>query len=204
MAARLLKQPEKCLVPNYIDDLESFWHTLLYTTLRRCEHAYDPEKIVLVLNQLFDYKYKWRGSTVGGGNKRTELKKRMTLQEMGICSPPLFHVLRQSAKILAARYPENEYKVEEITRLKREYEGDDFRRYLRKDHERLYVSHYKGWANLQILETSGWMEKVFDAVLENDDYDWDWGGRNVERWLPTLDASSWNDRRRLDPRYVVW
>ena len=205
MAARLQKQPEKRIVSNYADDLESFWHTLLYVTLQRCEHVYDPEKVASVLNRLFEYNL-WHGRMIGGDSKRYELKTRMALEEMGICNRPLFYVLQQSAEILAARYPADERaNVEEITRLKQEYKGDDFSAHFFTKVCRVELyGNYADWEALKKLEMPGWMEGVFDAVLENDEYDWDRGGGNVERSLPTLEGSNWNDRRHLNPRYFLW
>ncbi|KIM42444.1 hypothetical protein M413DRAFT_70734, partial [Hebeloma cylindrosporum] len=74
MAARLLLAPENRPIPDYTDDLESFWYTLLYITLLKCEHAYKLGEVVSTLNYLFHYMVGDEGKKTGGTYKRYELQ----------------------------------------------------------------------------------------------------------------------------------
>ncbi|KIM37441.1 hypothetical protein M413DRAFT_448493 [Hebeloma cylindrosporum] len=175
MAARLQMEPEKNLRPDYTDDLESFWHTLLYISLRWCEHDLDPTKVVHIINAA--------GRPVGGHHKSMELQTRAYLKSMGIRSPPLLRILRNSARILASRYCGEQEAIEEITWLRSQYVGNDFQFYLMKDHRDLFLTNYLDWANFQTLKTSNWMEKIFDN-----------GQGKVERDLSTV-----NSNKRKEP-----
>ncbi|KIM37455.1 hypothetical protein M413DRAFT_448506 [Hebeloma cylindrosporum] len=195
MAARLLVEPEKNLRPDYTDDLESFWHTLLYISLRWCEHDLDPTKVVHIISELFDYKTQdAAGRPVGGHHKSMELQTRAYLKSMGIRSPPLLRILRDSARILASRYCGEEEAIEEITRLRSQYVGNDFRFYLMNGHTDLFLTNYLDWANFQTLKTSNWMEKIFDNVLNDPATDWEQGQGKVERDLSTV-----NSNKRKEP-----
>lgn len=83
MSVRLLRHPTRRLVPKYADALESFWHTLLYITLRHCDHNYSSREIVSVLEVMSDYTFE-NGRMVGGVQKRDELKTRRDIMKMGI------------------------------------------------------------------------------------------------------------------------
>ncbi|KIM37440.1 hypothetical protein M413DRAFT_30901 [Hebeloma cylindrosporum] len=134
MAARLLLKPENRPIPDYTDDLESFWYTLLYITLRHCEHDYNLEKVVSTLNHMFHYMFEDKGRPAGGMAKRYELQTQTMVKEMGIRSPPLLRFLRNSAQIPASRYCNEQEAIEEITRLQSEYLGNDFQFYLMNGH----------------------------------------------------------------------
>jgi hypothetical protein len=184
-------EPGQGLIPNYTDDLESFRYTLLYTTLRHCEHEYSSRRIVSVLNTLFDFRFQDDSGMVGGTHKQAEIMR------MNIPSLPLLCVLQQSARILATRYLDAKSKaiVEEITRLKGEYEGDDFSTHLFFNLHRLDLyQNYTDWEKVQQLKTSGWMEEVFDTVLKDPESDWEQGGGKVER-----DLSPVNLNKRKEP-----
>lgn len=103
MSVRLLRHPTRRLVPKYADALESFWHTLLYITLRHCDHNYSSREIVSVLEVMSDYTFE-NGRMVGGVQKRDELKTRRDIMKMGIRSPPLRYILQTSAIFLAVQY----------------------------------------------------------------------------------------------------
>jgi hypothetical protein len=103
MSVRLLRDPTRRLIPKYIDTLESFWHTLLYITLRHCDHNYDSRKIVSILKAMSGFTFE-NGKMVGGVQREDELKTRRHIMKMDIRSPPLQYILRKSAIFLEARY----------------------------------------------------------------------------------------------------
>ena len=107
MAARLLELPELEVlppIPNRDDDLESFWHILLWTALKHCEHKLSLVKTQSQLRDLFDSSYTdlLSGLKAGGSNKKGELGSQWTIREMQLGSKVLRGILIDVAKILSS------------------------------------------------------------------------------------------------------
>ena len=91
---------------------------------------------------------------------------------------PLSYALRQSAKALGIRYrsrhrdPVRDKAFEEITKAWECFQGDDFKHHLRVPLGQS-LNYYSDWKKVQWLKTPGWMEKVFDKVLNDPKSVWD-------------------------------
>ena len=125
MAARLLELPELEVlppIPNCDDDLESFWHVLLWTALKHCEHKLSLVKTQSRLQDLFDSSYTdpLSGLKAGGSNKKGELGSQWTIREMQLGSKVLRGILIDVAKILSSQYPmtdDEEMEVAEVEKI---------------------------------------------------------------------------------------
>ena len=201
MSARLIMSRNPGLpapIHNRDDDLESFWHVLLWTALRRCEHRMQMEQTVSELYRLFDHFYiETTGEAKGGDVKRTLLMSR-TGVDMNLCSKPLQHILSATASVLASRYildegsEDNIRRVAEIwdtVRMKNpDFQEEDLR--LRKAFgEEIYTDEklelelsIPMWRNRRKLAGPQWMEAIFQAALDDPEANWDIGGANIERF----------------------
>ena len=203
MSARLItSRNPRIPVPihNRDDDLESFWHVLLWTALRRCEHRMQMDQTVSELYRLFEHFYiETTGEAKGGADKRTFLMAVRAGVGMKLCSEPLQHILSATASVLASRYildekkEDNIRKVAEIwdtVRMKNpDFQEEDPR--LRKAfRDEVYTdekleseleSSIPIWRNRRKLASPQWMEAIFQAALNDPQADWATGSTNVER-----------------------
>ena len=199
MAARLIvsRAPGTPVpVPNRDDDLESFWHVLLWTTIRQCEHMISDDHIVNSLCTLFDHAYVGPTGQVGGEIKRNLLTSVNPTGHMKLGSPPLRKILLGAAHVLGSRYPADEEteddvkEVQEIwdtVRMKNpDLHTTDPREEIAKG-KRFNVKLYSAlplWNNRRQLEDSQWMEAILKKALDDPQADWITGSTNVKRQFP--------------------
>jgi hypothetical protein len=123
MAARLTIENEPGtppLIPNREDDMESFWHVLLWIALRHCDHRMSGMKLADTLGSLFDHKYIGEtGQAYSGGSKEDSLKSRSHMRQMELASKVLHTILVNTAQVLAIRYPnsEDQHGILEVQRM---------------------------------------------------------------------------------------
>ena len=123
MAARLTtenKSGTPPLIPDREDDMESFWHVLLWIALRHCDHRMSGMKLVDTLGVLFDHKYIGdTGQLYSGGCKLASLKSRLCITDMELASKVLDTILVNTAEVLATRYlsKKDQSQIEEVQRM---------------------------------------------------------------------------------------
>ena len=196
-------------VPDRDDDLESFWHVLLWTALRSCEHMMPVNAIVDNLYRLFDYMYIGTTGQAKGGQAKHDLLFSGMLMNLELGSIPLERIFLDASHVLASRYPRNRKleanvrKVQDIwdtvQKNNPEFQEEDPR--LRKLHLReimeidmtLLFQAHSLWFNRRQLVKPQWMETIFQNALDDAQANWDEGGANVERSFP---------RRRWLCRYL--
>ena len=208
MAARLLKLPEPGIlapIPNRDDDLESFWHVLLWTALKHCEHKLSLVKTQSRLQNLFDSSYTdpLAGLKAGGSNKKGELGSQSTIQEMQLGSKTLRRILTDVAKVLYTRYPisdDEEMEVAEVENIWKMVQSenphlqespdleDKLDRHIYESHKALYPA-FQLWQGRQRQKDVRWMENILEIALNDRTVAWDVGSANIVRRFPRKERS---------------
>ena len=199
MAARLLGLPEPGVppaIPNRDDDLESFWHVLLWTALKHCQHELSLVNTQSRLQDLFDSSYTdvLSGLKAGGSNKQSELGSQTTVQKLQLGSQVLQEILEDLARVLYTRYPgtlQAEREVVEVERIWKMIQSENLH-LLESDLGKLLQfqivsmgsinwDFYSLWNCRRIQKDVRWMENIFETVLNDPTVTWDVGSANVER-----------------------
>ena len=199
MAARLIllrKAGTPPPIPNREDDLESFWHVLLWVAFRHCDHQLDPIDLVEGLDSLFDHKFIGdNGQLRGGQLKRSFLTSPAYITDMELGSKILDKILVSTAELLGSRYSFDEA----LGMVQRMWEklGEDnptSDKELRMIELGSRIVHtwntslstgYSSWINLCTIQNDAeWMEKIFESALNDLAADWDTGSANIQRILP--------------------
>jgi hypothetical protein len=183
MAARLTIENEPGtppLFPNREDDMESFWHVLLWIALRHCDHRMDGVQLADALGSLFDHKYiAETGRAYSGGYKRDSLKSQLHIAEMKLASKVLRTILVNTAQVLAIRYPNSEDQrgILEVQRmwenLERESSTLDKEDLLKAElgrrivqmHNKALLTSYISWENQHTPMDAAWMDSADEGVL---------------------------------------
>ena len=207
MAARLIVDREAGMpppIPNRDDDLESFWHVLLWVALRNCDHEMGSITIVHLLGSLFDCIYVGdTGQMTGGHAKRDSLETRSSIKDMELRSNILHEILENTAKPLATRYSSAK-ELNAILEVQRMWEKlgkenptsdkNSLRielraRIIQMENESLEQGRF-AWAKWRMMQDdAGWMENVFENALNDPTVDWNAGSANIQRTLPRPSAS---------------
>ena len=216
MAARLIivNQPGTPLpIPNRDDDLESFWHVLLWVALRRCDHKLPSSNIVASLRNLFDDMYADEtGQKKGGGNKRSLLTSQSLFVDMALGSPVLEVILVTVATILAARYPGSNMEEAQLTKVEKIWTMVQFENpHLQEpsELETLLTNRIASvdrtlgrvryvWDDRRTLQDVHWMEKIFEQALNDPTADWGTGIANIDRALPRNAAQARKRKRESE------
>ena len=201
MAARLimLRLPGSPVpVPDRNDDLESFWHVLLWTALRCCEHTMPVHNIVGNLCRLFDYMYLGTTGQAEGGEAKHDLLMAGELVNLKLGSTVLRRIFLNTSRVLAGRYHWDEELEADISMVQDiwdtvQNENPDFE----EGDPRLEDEHYRIttmdktllrahllWLDRRQLVKPQWMETIFQNALDNPQTNWDQGSTNVERSFP--------------------
>ena len=213
MAARLIivNQPGTPLpIPNRDDDLESFWHVLLWVALRRCDHKLPSSNIVASLRNLFDDMYADEtGQKKGGGNKRSLLTSQSLFVDMKLGNRLLHHIFVATATILSARYPESDEKEAQLIKVGKIWkmvQSENPHLQEPSDLETLLTNRIASidrtlgrvryvWDDRRTLQDVQWMERIFGQALNDPMANWDTGADNIDRGLPR-NASQARKRKR--------
>ena len=186
--------------PNRDDDLESFWHVLLWTALKHCEHELPLVDTQSRLRDLFDSSYTdpLSGLKAGGSNKQSELGSQTTIRKMQLGSKVLRGILIDVAKVLSSRYPmtdDEEMEVAEVENIWKMIQSenphlqespdlkDKLDRRIYESHNTLYPA-FLLWKKRHRQKDVRWMENIFETVLNDCIVVWDIGSANVERYFP--------------------
>ena len=211
MAARLimLRDPGSPVpVPDREDDLESFWHVLLWTALRCCEHTMPVNAIVDNLCRLFDHMYVGTTGQAEGGEAKHDLLSSGKLINLKLGSTVLQEVFLDASSVLASRYTWHEKLEANVTKVQDiweavQRENPDFQ----EGDSRLEDEHYDRitkinktllrsadplwldqahhlWLTRRQLAKSQWMETIFQNALDDPQANWDQGNANVKRSFP--------------------
>ena len=86
---------------------KSFWHVLLWTAFRSCEHTMPPDDIVSNFCRLFDYMYFGTTGQAKGGQAKHDLLMAGKLVKLELGSIPLRRIFLDASRVLASRYPRN-------------------------------------------------------------------------------------------------
>ena len=213
MAARLIVDREAGMpppIPNRDDDLESFWHVLLWVTLQNCDHRMGLMKIVHLLGSLFDCMYVGdTGQMAGGEAKRDSLETRSCIKNMKLRSNILHEILENTAKPLATRYSSyrelnailevqsmwEKLEKENPTSDKKQLRIELRARIMQMENESLEQGRF-AWAKWRMMQDdAGWMENIFENALNDPTVDWDTGSANIQRTLPRPSASRATKRK---------
>jgi len=213
MAARLIierKPGTPPPIPSRDDDLESFWHVLLWVTLRHCDHELSFDRIVASLRDLFDNAFIGAtGQRNGGDNKRSLLTSQSLFVDMALGSPVLEVILVTVAKILAARYPGSNMEEAQLIKvgkiwtmvqsenplLQEQSELNKAVKYRILDIDDTLDDVYPIWKGRRTLQDVRWVERIFEQALNDPMADWDTGADNIDRALPR-NASQARKRKR--------
>ena len=213
MAARLIVDREAGTpppIPNRDDDLESFWHVLLWVSLRHCEHRLHSSKVVDHLGSLFDHMYiGGTGQVEGGDAKRASMTSQDCIKDMKLLSSILHEILKNTAKPLATRYSSDK-ELNDILEVQRMWEKvesenptlDEERRMIElvlrivQMRKTLLTDAYPSWINSRTMwDDPEWMEKIFENALNDPTVDWNTGSANIQRTLPRPSASKATKRK---------
>jgi len=199
MAARLIIEREPGTpppIPSRDDDLESFWHVLLWVTLRHCDHELLFDRIVASLRDLFDNAYiGGTGQRYGGDSKHSLLTSQSLFVDMKLSNRLLHHIFIATATILAARYPESDEKESENPHLQEPSDLETLLTNRIASIDRTLGRVRYVWDDRRTLQDVQWMEKIFEQALNDPTADWDMGVANIDRALP-CNASQARKRKR--------
>ena len=213
MAARLIIENDPGTpppIPNRGDDLESFWHVLLWVTLRHCEHNLPFNGIVASLRDLFDNAYIGGTGQRNGGRYKLELLNSQKLfVAMKLGNRLLHQIFVATATILAARYPESDEKEAQLIKVEKIWKMvQSENAHLQEPSELNKAMKYRiletddtlervryVWDDRRTLRDVQWMEKIFEQALNDPMADWDTGADNIDRALPR-NASQARKRKR--------
>jgi len=213
MAARLIierKPGTPPPIPSRDDDLESFWHVLLWVTLRHCDHELSFDRIVASLRDLFDNAFIGAtGQRNGGDNKRSLLTSQSLFVDMALGSPVLEVILVTVATILAARYPGSNMQEAQLIKVGKIWtmvQSENPHLQEPSDLETLLTNRIASidrtlgrvryvWDDRRTLQDVRWMENIFEQALNDPIADWDTGADNIHRALPR-NASQARKRKR--------
>jgi len=197
-------------IPSRDDDLESFWHVLLWVTLRHCDHELSLGGIVASLHDLFDNAYiGGTGQRNGGRNKHSLLNSQSLFVDMKLSNRLLHHIFIATATILAARYPESDEKEAQLIKVGKIWtmvQSENPHLQEPSDLETLLTNRIASidrtlgrvryvWDDRRTLQDVQWMEKIFEQALNDPMADWDMGADNIDRALPR-NASQARKRKR--------
>ena len=213
MAARLIlnRQTGTPLpIPNRDDDLESFWHVLLWVALRHCDHQLHSKDVVELLGSLFDYMYIGGTGQIAGGNiKRAYLKSQDCINDMKLRSNILHEILENIAKPLATRYS-SDRELNAILEVQRMWEklgkenptSDKNSLRIELGHRIIQTGNtslfngYTSWIDSRTMKDDArWMENIFENALNDPTVDWNTGSANIQRTLPRPSASRATKRK---------
>ena len=200
MAARLLELPRPGVLsptPNRDDDLESFWHVLLWTALKHCEHELLLVDTQSRLRVLFDSSYTdpLSGLKGGGSFKQSELGSQTTIRKMHLGSKVLRGILIDVAKVLSSRYPmtdDEEMEIAEVENIWKMIQLEnphlpesDLGKLLRARiafiDDTNFDLYYILWKHRRIQKDVRWMENIFETALNDPTVAWDVGSANIMR-----------------------
>ena len=153
--------------------------------------------IVDSLSNLFDHLYvDEAGRAKGGDNKISELGSQRIVKAMNLGNRLLLRIFGTTATILHARYPQTIEEEESIDKV------DDIWKMVQSENPHLQDSlelekamkiriintdHtlriFPVWADRRTGKTEGWMEKIFEAALNDPKADWVTGSANIMRSL---------------------
>ena len=202
MAARLIVDRQAGTpppIPNRDDDLESFWHVLLWVALRYCDHRLHSSKVADLLGSLFDHMYIGdTGQVEGGDAKRASMTSQDCIKDMKLRSNILHDILENAAELLATRYPSDK-QLNGILAVQRLWEklGEDNptsdKKLLRNElRARIFQTENDSllqglltWAKWRTIQDDAeWMERIFESALNDPTADWNTGSANIQRTLP--------------------
>jgi len=213
MAARLIierKPGTPPPIPSRDDDLESFWHVLLWVILRHCDHELSLDGVVASLRDLFDNVYiDITGKRNGGRYKLELLHSQKLIKNMALGSPVLEVILVTVATILAARYPGSNMEEAQLIKVGKIWtmvQSENPHLQEPSDLETLLTNRIASidrtlgrvryvWDDRRTLRDVQWMEKIFEQALNDPMADWDTGADNIDRALPR-NASQARKRKR--------
>ena len=215
MAARLImdRTPDtRPPIPDREDDLESFWHVLLWIALKYCDHQLNPTAVVDLLGSLFDHQYIGQDGQVQGGQFKFTflMASPSSITAMKLGSQVLDMILVDTAEVLAIRYPSRKAqdqipRIQEIwQQLELENSTLDkelllFQR-IHQDSPSLMDSYilWKKWRIMQ--DDAEWMETIFGNALQDPSADWNTGSANIQRILPRPSAPKRKSESDIDER----
>jgi hypothetical protein len=209
MAVRLILPSEEPLPdPNRNDDLESFWHVLLWIASQQCEHKLPLNRIITSLHELFDSMYvDETGHLKGGDSKLAMLTSQILINHMELGSRLLRRILVDAATILAARYLKSIEKEDQVLQIEKiwmafQSENSQLQK-LSELEDNIYFSHntlyptFSLWKALHMLQDVHWVAEIFETALNDPMSNWDAGGANIERSFQVpRNASHWQTQRR--------
>ena len=213
MAARLILNRQAGMpppIPNRDDDLESFWHVLLWVALQHCDHQMGLMKTVHLLGSLFDCMYVGdTGQMAGGEAKRSSMKSQDCINDMKLRSNILHEILETTAEPLATRYSSDKdlNDILEVQRMWEKVESenptlDEDRRIIElvlriaQTRKTLFTRAHPSWMKWRMMQDGAeWMEKIFENALNDTTVDWNTGNANIQRTLPRPSASRATKRK---------
>ena len=213
MAARLIierKPGTPPPIPSRDDDLESFWHVLLWVILRHCDHELSLDGVVASLRDLFDNVYiDITGKRNGGRYKLELLHSQKLIKNMALGSPVLEVILVTVATILAARYPGSNMEEAQLIKVGKIWtmvqsenphlqelsELNKAMKYHILEIDEALDDVYPIWKGRRTLQDVRWVERIFDQALNDPMANWDTGADNIDRALPR-NASQARKRKR--------
>ncbi|KAH0579077.1 hypothetical protein H2248_003233 [Termitomyces sp. 'cryptogamus'] len=160
LAVRLVQRNKtgKPLIQNRIDDVESFYHVILWLALRYTAHELDSGTLTHLLHENFDAMYKdpKTGETYIGTARRSNMKSGDLSAQAGFTNGGIKEVLRQMRHVLCQRYTNPK---------------DTFGSSQKFEAERK-VAEVKKAAGLKALEDSDWLPNLLDELLAHEKVDW--------------------------------
>ncbi|KAG6892829.1 hypothetical protein C0995_002326, partial [Termitomyces sp. Mi166 len=161
LAIRLLEPNQgESVVQDRIDDVESFYHLLLWMALRYTAHILDSEHLTSSLRENFDASYRDReGKPYIGTARIANMKSGHLIDEAHFANAGIESVLQGMRRVLCERYTDPKVSFKNAT--------DSVAQRQRE------LAEVAKEAYLKTLENPQWLTDLFREVLDNKEIDWE-------------------------------
>ena len=150
------------VIHNRLDDLESFYHVLLWVSLQHARHGLNPEALYDKLTRLFDDAIIVHDTAYAGTSKQLHMISDGTLDLIRFQNPPLIKLLRHISMTFVPLYkpPPQRNAFQASTKEDEQYYQNELRMY---EYRKFFLDS-KGH--------SDWMEVAFQKALQLSDDEW--------------------------------
>ncbi|KAG6858864.1 hypothetical protein C0995_013334 [Termitomyces sp. Mi166 len=162
LAIRLLESDQgEPVVQDRIDDVESFYHLLLWMALRYTAHTLTPWNLTVLLHQNFDASYQdpETGEYSIGNARSANMESDSLIKKACFANAGIELVLQRMRRVLCERYTDPKVSFKNDT--------DSVTQCL---HEAVEVARE---AYLKRLENPQWLPDLLREVLDNKEIDWE-------------------------------
>ncbi|KAG6893413.1 hypothetical protein C0995_000622 [Termitomyces sp. Mi166 len=162
LAIRLLESDQgEPVVQDRIDDVESFYHLLLWMALRYTAHTLTPWNLTVLLHQNFDASYQdpETGEYSIGSTRPSNMESGYLIKKACFANAGIESVLQGMRRVLCERYTDPKVSFKNAT--------DSVAQRQRE------LAEVAKEAYLKRLENPQWLPDFLREVLDNKEIDWE-------------------------------